>query len=763
MNDDVCSVADGSVKYDNLDQCLNDSIYENYTIRSMLSGHNKNKQQKVGHLKPIIFSLFQTNLGVPKTKYIKCLCDSGSDGTIMFKGLGKELQRKVEPQQNWNTAAGTFKTNGKCKIQFKLPELAESKVIEYTVHLSDKDSKYDMIIGNDLLSVLKIHLNYEDMTVEWDEHSTPMKSTDTTATEPTCFAIEDSVRVQDSLARIKKILDAKYEPANLNEIVEDCSHLEATERHQLFELLKEYEDLFDGTLGKWKCEDYKIDLKEGAKPYHAKPFPIPQVHEGTLKLEVDSLCALGVLKKINHSEWGAPTFIIPKKDGTVRFISDFRELNKRIKRKPYPVPKVQDLLQKLEGFKYSTSLDLNMGYYHIELNPDAKKLCTIVLPWGKYEHQRLPMGLCTSVDLFQEKMSTLMADLEYVRAYIDDLLIITKASFEDHLNKLETVFQRLQDKGLKVNAKKCSWVQDQLEYLGYIITRDGIQPILKKVEAILKLKPPTTKKELRSFIGMVNYYHDMWPKRSELLAPLTALTSLNTKWEWTDEHQKAFEAMKKNISKNTLLTYPDFNKQFVIHTDASHTQLGAVISQDGKPLAFYSWKLNPAQCHYTTTERELLAIVETLKEFRNILLGQNIKIYTDHKNLTYKNFNTERVMWWHLIIEEYAPEFEYLQGPDNIVADALSCLDSDCTMLLDEVNIAEHLSLNIKDLPDDFFPVSYNIIHAFQQKDKTLQAEVKHCSSLSIHSFHGGATKYPLICQNEKIYIPKLLQQRIVK
>ena len=188
------------------------------------------------------------------------------------------------------------------------------------------------------------------MTIAWGENSTPMKNSDTKATEPTCFAIEDSVRVQDSLSRIKKILDAKYEPANLNEVVEECSHLESNERHQLYELLHKYEDLFDRTLGKWKCEDYKIDLKEGAEPYHARPFPIPKVHEGTLKLEVDRLCALGVLKKINHSEWGAPTFIIPKKDGTVRFISDFQELNKCIKRKPYPVLKVQDLLQKLEGF-----------------------------------------------------------------------------------------------------------------------------------------------------------------------------------------------------------------------------------------------------------------------------------------------------------------------------------------------------------------------------------------------------------------------------
>ena len=296
---------------------------------------------------------------------------------------------------------------------------------------------------------------------------------------------------------------------------------------------------------------------------------------------------------------------------------------------------------KLEGFKYATSLDLNMGYYHIELSPHSKQLCTIVLPWGKYKYQRLPMGLCNSPDIFQEKMSQLVYDLEYVRAYIDDLLVITKGDWFDHLNKLETVLIRLKQAGLKVNAKKSFFGRGELEYLGYWITRTGIQPLAKKVEAIQKLKAPTAKKPLRSFIGMVNYYRDMWPRRSETLAPLTALSSKTAKWTWTELEQKAFDTMKQTMSRETLLTYPDFQKPFEIHTDASHTQLGACISQEGKPVAFYSRKLNPAQTRYTTTERELLAIVETLKEFRNILLGQQIKVYTDHLNLTYKNFNTE--------------------------------------------------------------------------------------------------------------------------
>jgi len=248
-----------------------------------------------------------------------------------------------------------------------------------------------------------------------------------------------------------------------------------------------------------------------------------------------------------------------------------------------------------------------------------------------------------------------MEDLEFVRAYIDDLLIITSGTYEDHLENLSSVFTRLQNAGLKVNIRKSFFAQEELEYLGYWITRDGIQPMANKVHAITNIAAPKTKKELRRFIGLVNYYRDMWIRRSHVLAPLASLTSKTTKWEWGEEQQKLFDTMKKILSKEVLLAYPNFSEEFVIHTDASHSQLGAVISQKGKPIAFYSRKLKPEQTRYTTTERELLRIVETLKEFRNILLGQKIVVHTDHKNLTCKNFNTERVMRWHLILKYYGP------------------------------------------------------------------------------------------------------------
>jgi hypothetical protein len=626
---------------------------------------------------------------------------------------------------------------------------------------------YDMIIGNDLLQELQVDIKYSTATIEWDGAEVPMRSRDATVEDS--FYISDTPSLQEAAERIKEILDAKYEPADLDEVVAACTHLSSNERDQLKRLLLKYEPLFDGSLGQWVGDEYDIELKPDAKPYHARAFPIPRIHERTLRTEVERLCEIGVLKKVNRSEWAAPTFIIPKKDGSVRFISDFRELNKRIKRKPYPIPKIQDLLLKLEGFQYATSLDLNMGYYHIELTPNSKRLCTIVLPWGKYEYQKLPMGLCNSPDIFQEKMSTLMAGLEFVRTYIDDLLVTTMSTWDDHLKCLDLVFKRIYDAGLKVNARKSFFGRSELEYLGYWITREGIQPIAQKVEAIQLIAPPKTRKELRRFIGIVNYYRDMWIHRSDVLAPLSRLTSKTTPWQWTEIEQNAFDTMKRIISRETLLAYPDFTKPFVIHTDASKVQLGAVISQDDRPIAFYSRKLNPAQTRYTTTERELLSIVETLKEFRNILLGHSIQIYTDHKNLTFSTFNTDRVMRWRLIIEEYAPEFIYIKGEHNIVADALSRLELDTTpttpqQLHDIHYLADHFALQDDDLPDDAFPLNYKLIALHQRKDKELLTKL-HTSSndYQVKAFRGGGKKRDLICRNDKIVIPSTLQRRVVE
>jgi hypothetical protein len=232
----------------------------------------------------------------------------------------------------------------------------------------------------------------------------------------------------------------------------------------------------------------------------------------------------------------------------------------------------------------------------------------------------------------------------------------------------------------------------------------------------------------------------MWPRRSETLAPLTHLTSKDVPFQWTDVEQQAFDKRKAIVCHKVLLSYPGFNKLFHIHTDASHYQLGAVISSQGNhPIALYSRKLQATQVRYTTIERELLLIIETLKDFHNILLGQQIVVHTDHQNLTHKNFNAKCVMQWCIIIEEFGLTMVYIKGPKNIVTDALSCLEM--TFNTGSLDMADCYGLDSDDLPDDSFLVLYTVLDCKHRKDKTLlkQAQTMTCAYSLLKKFHGAA------------------------
>jgi hypothetical protein len=216
---------------------------------------------------------------------------------------------------------------------------------------------------------------------------------------------------------------------------------------------------------------------------------------------------------------------------------------------------------------------------------------------GEVLLQEITNGNCRFSRQFQERMSELMESLEFVRAYLDDLLCISKLSLEDHLDKLEVVLRRFGDAGLKVNAAKSTFCALDIEYLGYVLTRDGIKPQSNKVQAILAIKPPTGVRQLWHFLGMVQYYRDLWARQNKMLAPLTSLVgecgqtkttkSKETKkvpWHWDEVHQSAFDHVKATIAKDVVLAYLDFNKVFEIYTDASSKQLGAVITQDNRPI-----------------------------------------------------------------------------------------------------------------------------------------------------------------------------------
>ena len=250
------------------------------------------------------------------------------------------------------------------------------------------------------------------------------------------------------------------------------------------------------------------------------------------------------------------------------------------------MPRIEDVITKRAGYKHFTKLDLTMFYYTLELDEESKELCTIVTPFGKFQYCRMAMGLKPAPDIAQALIEKITAGLD-VDAYIDDCGIFTNGTIDEHFSAVEKVLQRFQENGCKINLLKCEWAVQETDFLGHWLTPQGVRPWKKKIDGILKMDKPQNVSQLRSFLGAVTFYWNMWPRRSHLLAPLTELTG-KLMFEWTKECDEAFEAMRAMIASDILLYYPDHNLPFEIYTDASDYQMGAIIMQNGRIVACWS-------------------------------------------------------------------------------------------------------------------------------------------------------------------------------
>ena len=706
-----------------------------------------------------------------KTKtFLRALVDSGSTKThANIDRIPKWIRdQSTQPNDGHSSFVGwgaEFRVERKVKLPFILTQFAPNRKVHHEIYLSktkaNSESAPDMILGRDLIRKLRLDLNFkEDVPlIVWEDIGVPMVKRGYWTRErlKETFLVQDNPTLQTAEENFENkspsMLAADYTKTNISELIP--IHLNHAERRQLYHVLRRFSKLFSGKLGRFPGKPIHLELTDpNAKPYHGKPYQVPRSLYATLKAEVDRLCSIGVLRKVNSSEWAAQGFAVPKANGQIRFVTDFRFLNKYLRRFPFPLPSIQEIMRTVDGLTYVSVLDLNMGFWHLELDEPSQRLATIILPWGKYCYQRLAMGLSVSPDIYQERMAAIFADMENVIVFIDDIAILTKGSYQDHLESLAEVLQRLQDHDLQVNGKKSTFCAQEAEFLGFVLTRAGVKPQPKKVEAVLKLDEPKNVKQVRSFVGMVNYYKDHIPKRSELLHPLTSLTKKGARFKWTAECQHSFNTLKQLLAKRVVLAYPDFTKPFEIYTDASTKQIGAVIQQNGNPLAFYSRKLTDPQTRYTVIELELLAIVETLQEYRTILLGHPIKIYTDHKNLTFANFTTDRVRRWRLIVEEYGPEIIYFPGNKNIVADFLSrhpiqAAPINETNFFDELYEADN---------NDSFPLDFETIAQAQQADPLCR---RAASQPGYQTRIVG--RVSLVYFHDKIVVPTNLQPRILE
>jgi RNase H-like domain found in reverse transcriptase/Integrase zinc binding domain/Reverse transcriptase (RNA-dependent DNA polymerase) len=699
---------------------------------------NGEEEEKTPPTTVIIIEIL--NKKTERKEQFRALLDSGSNRCIGTKAaiLRAGLKCKTAREHKYKTAAGTFSTTLKAKIRaHNLLELNSRRILQnLQVQVSDKElGIYDFIFGRDYMKRYGIDLLFSEGVIQWDGMRMTMKEPKDLLAMPRMEMenVEDEINFAEHDLRYdewevhtaQQILESKYEKQDLLRVAKDQSHLTKEQQELLHKVLAKYEDLFRGTLGEWPDEEISVELTPDAVPYHCgKPIRIPHVHLETLKKEVQRLVEIGVLEVVDGAKagpWCAPSFIIPKKDGRVRFITDYRELNKRIRRKPWPMPHIMDLIQDVGSYRYVTALDLSMGYYHFKLDKELSDMSTFMLPFGLFKYTRLPMGLSISPDFFQERMAKLFGDLPWIKVFLDDLLIFSNGTFEDHMEKVSTALERLHAKNLAVNALKSYWAVEEVDYLGFRLTRQGVMPQERKVKAIMEMTPPTNKRSLRRFIGMVNYYRFMWRHRSQILAPLSSLSGANSPFKWTEVHQKAFEEMKRIVSQEVLLSFPDYTQPFEIYTDASDKQMGAILKQGDKTLAFFSKKLNPAQQNYGVGEKEMLSVVEALKEFRTMIYGYPIKVYTDHQNWTYdKAFRNARVMRWRLLIQEYAPTLIYIKGEKNVVADALSRLDFDKRSDNDTLTMVEEV-MDVTPWRRFWQPITIGAIGQAQKKDKYLQ------------------------------------------
>ena len=337
---------------------------------------------------------------------------------------------------------------------------------------------------------------------------------------------------------------------NPEEVLDSCSHLDIQQKEDLRRLIKKYPQLFDGILRSYPTT-VSLEVDPTKPPKAVRPYTVPTTQLNLFKNELMKLLKIGVLERGTRSKWISGSFIIPKKNNEARWITNFRALNKAIIQKKYPLPRIQDILERRGKYKYLTKLDLSMCFYTYVLDSKSKKYTTISTPFGLFHYNRLPMGTNQSPDIAQEELEKTLQGIDNVEKYIDDIAIFSN-NWNDHIRTLDLVFQRLQQNGFSINPKKCEWAVQETDFLGYYLTPNGIKPWSKKVRAILDLQAPKTIKQLRAFIGLCNYYRHMWPKRSHVLKPLTDLTG-KKKFIWEKEHELAFKQMKAIVSTDCLL------------------------------------------------------------------------------------------------------------------------------------------------------------------------------------------------------------------
>ncbi|XP_040164705.1 uncharacterized protein K02A2.6-like [Anopheles arabiensis] len=415
--------------------------------------------------------------------------------------------------------------------------------------------------------------------------------------------------------------------------------------------------------------------------------PVAYAMRATVDKELDRLEDLGVITPVDYSDWAAPIVVVRKQNGSVRICGDYSTgLNAALQSYEYPLPLPEDIFAKLAQCKYFSKIDLTDAFLQVKIKEEYRPLLTINTHRGLYHYNRLPPGIKIAPAAFQQLIDAMLSGLKCTSGYMDDVVVGGKTESE-HDENLLNLFRRIKEYGFTIRAEKCSFKMPRIEYLGFVIDRQGLRPNPAKIDAILKMPAPTNVSEVRSFLGTVNYYGKFVPKMRELRYPLDALLKNDTKFVWTRECANAFNRFKDLLASDLLLTHYDPNAEIVVSADASSVGLGATISHryaDGslKVVQHASRALTKAEANYSQIDREGLAIIFAVKKFHKMLFGRHFRLQTDHRPLlrifgSHKGipvYTPNRLQRFALQLLMYDFTIEYVQTDKFGNADVLSRL-----------------------------------------------------------------------------------------
>jgi hypothetical protein len=441
--------------------------------------------------------------------------------------------------------------------------------------------------------------------------------------------------------------------------------------------------------------EFAIELQPGTAPISKRPCRMPPAELAELKKQLQELLDKGFICP-STSPWGCPALFV-KKDESLRLCVDYRPLNVVTIKNKYHLPCIDVLFDQLVGAKVFSKIDLRSGYHQIKIRANDIPKTAFSTRYGLCEYLVISFGLTNAPSYFMYLMnSVFMPELDkFVVVFIDDILVYSKNE-DAHTKHLHTVLQRLRDHHLYAKLSKCDFWMREIKLLGHTISQNGISVDPEKVQEVMDWKPPTTVRQIRSFLGLAGYYQRFILDFSRIAKPMTKLLKKGVKFEWSQKCEDAFHALRQHLTIAPVLAQPDNTKSFDVYCDASGTGLGCVLMQDNRVIAYASRALRPHEQNYPTHDLELAAVVHALKIWRHYLMGAHCNIYTDHKSLKYiftqADLNMRQRRWLELI-KDYDLEVHYHPGKANVVADGLSrkaqcncvTMDSKIATLCDEL------------------------------------------------------------------------------